>query len=167
MAKSRNAKRSSSGTRIDIKPKTRAAMVALLNQQLADMSDLHSQLKQAHWNVKGPHFIALHKLFDELAEQFEHSIDEVAERITALAGVARGTARMAAAGSRLPELGEDFDGLKLVAALADRLALLARTTREAIETSDDADDEVTSDLYTRLGGEIDKALWLLEAHVPA
>jgi starvation-inducible DNA-binding protein len=165
MAKSSRKQDAAARTRIDIAPKTRSAMQALLNRQLADMVDLHSQLKQAHWNVKGPHFIALHELFDKLAELLESSIDDVAERIAALGGMARGTVRMAAAGSRLPELPNVQDGLALVAALADHYAALAKSTRAAIEISDDADDEVTSDLVTRLCGEFDKALWLLEAHL--
>lgn len=72
----------------------------VLNQQLADASDLLSQVKQAHWNVKGPAFWQLHRLFDEVAEQADGWIDELAERITALGGYARGTVRMAAAARR-------------------------------------------------------------------
>ena len=71
-------------TRIDLKDNTRATMTALLNQQLVDTIDLYTQVKQAHWNVKGPHFIALHELFDKLAEELEGPVDDIAERVTAL-----------------------------------------------------------------------------------
>ena len=82
------AKNKTGTTRIDVKPKLRDSMADLLNQQLADTVDLYTQVKQAHWNVKGPHFIALHELFDKLAEELEDPVDDMAERITALGGVA-------------------------------------------------------------------------------
>ncbi|MDE0854033.1 MAG: DNA starvation/stationary phase protection protein Dps, partial [Nevskia sp.] len=90
-------------TKIDIPAATRDKVIALLNQQLADTFDLFSQIKQAHWNVKGMHFIALHELFDKLAEETEDYVDDIAERATALGGVAVGTARAAGKVSRLPE----------------------------------------------------------------
>jgi starvation-inducible DNA-binding protein len=161
MAKHRNA-----ATRIDLKGKTRHAMVDLLNQQLVDSVDLYSQVKQAHWNVKGPHFIALHELFDKLAEDIEGPIDDLAERVTALGGVARGSARLAARESRLTELPlETSAGLELVAALADRYATLAASTRAAIDTAGGAGDADTSDLFTGISHGLDKALWFLEAHL--
>ena len=86
-------------TRIDLSAERREKMVAVLNQQLADTFDLHSQAKQAHWNVKGPQFHQLHELFDTLAEQLSGYVDLIAERATALGGTALGTARMSAAAS--------------------------------------------------------------------
>lgn len=97
-------------TRIDLEPKVRDQMAALLNQQLANALDLYSQAKQAHWNVKGMHFIALHKLFDDIAEEVLESVDELAERVTALGGQAQGTARMAAQHSTLAEFPSDLSG---------------------------------------------------------
>ena len=152
-------------TRIDIKPRLRDNMIGLLNQQLADTLDLYTQVKQAHWNVKGPHFIMLHELFDKLAEQLEEPVDDIAERITALGGVARGTARDAAARSRLKELGREFYDHKLVGELADRYAALAATTRAAIESAAKEGDADTSDLFTGISRELDKALWFLESHL--
>ena len=98
-------------------------MIALLNQQLADTTDLYSQTKQAHWNVKGIHFYPLHLLFDQLAEKRIGEADELAERATELGGYATGTMRMAAAGSRLPEIPTDIDaGVDYVRALVERYA---------------------------------------------
>ena len=154
------------GTRIDVAPKLRSSMIALLNQQLADTLDLYTQVKQAHWNVKGPHFIALHELFDKLAEELEGPVDDIAERITALGGVANGTARIAARASRLKEFPDGrIDGLKAVAALADRYAALAASTRAAIDTVAKQGDADTSDLFTGISRGLDKALWFLEAHL--
>ena len=161
MAKQKN----NPSTRIDIKPKLRDSMIAVLNQQLADTLDLYTQVKQAHWNVKGPHFIMLHELFDKLAEELEEPVDNIAERITALGGIARGTARDAAARSRLKELGRDFHDLNLVSELADRYAALGASTRAAIETAAREGDADTSDLFTGISRELDKALWFLESHL--
>ena len=153
-------------TRNDLDTRMRERMIGLLNQQLADTLDLYTQVKQAHWNVKGPHFIALHELYDKLAEELEDPTDDLAERVTALGGIARGTARIAADESRLPELPHgSLDGLKLTALLADRYAALAKSTRAAIDSADNAGDADTADLFTGISRGLDKALWFLEAHL--
>jgi starvation-inducible DNA-binding protein len=153
-------------SRQDLPADVRKKLVALLNQQLADTTDLRSQTKHAHWNVKGSNFIALHKLFDELAEQLNEFVDEIAERATALGGVASGTARSVAAGTRLPEFPADAaDWKAVVDALADRYAHLARSTREAIDESDDLGDKDTADLFTEVSRALDQDLWFLEAHI--
>jgi DNA-binding ferritin-like protein len=90
-------------TRNNLDAESREKIVTLLNQYLADMFDLYSQTKQGHWSVKGPHFFALHELFDKLAAQLADDVDTIAERATSLGGTARGTARQSAATSRLPE----------------------------------------------------------------
>jgi starvation-inducible DNA-binding protein len=152
--------------RIDMKQKLRERMIDLLNRQLADTLDLYTQVKQAHWNVKGANFIALHELFDKLAEDLEEPVDDIAERITALGGVARGTARIAAQDSRLPEFPHGrIAGLDAVALLADRYAALAASTRAAIESAAKEGDADTSDLFTGISRGLDKALWFLEAHL--
>ncbi|QXD16762.1 DNA starvation/stationary phase protection protein Dps [Rhodocaloribacter litoris] len=153
-------------TRIDLAPEVREAMIELLNQQLADTFDLFSQTKQAHWNVKGPEFIALHGLFDDLADQLRDYVDKIAERATTLGGTAAGTVRMAASSTRLPEYPvEVFDGMAHVEALAERYAALAETTRAAIGLAEEAGDISTADLFTEVSRGLDKALWLLEAHL--
>lgn len=153
-------------TSIDIKEQVRSDMVNLLNQQLADTFDLMSISKQAHWNVKGPEFFQLHELFDLLAEGLLPHVDAIAERVTALGGVAMGTARMAAANSRIPEFtGEPFDGIAHVRALTERFAQLAQSTRAGIDTADAAGDTGTADLLTEIVRDLDKWLWFLEAHV--
>jgi len=153
-------------TRIDIPRPTRAQMIVLLNQQLADVLDLSSQTKQAHWNVKGAQFLALHELFDTLAAELLVHSDAIAERATALGGLALGTVRMAAANSRLSECDlEVTDGLPTVAELADRYAALAANMRRAIETAEGQGDAGTADLFTGVSRALDKALWFLEAHL--
>src|ERR1044071_9621557 len=90
-------------TENDISQKRRSELNALMNQRLADAIDLQMQLKQAHWNIKGPHFIGLHELFDKIAEDVETYVDEIAERAVQLGGIAQGTVRPAASRSRLEE----------------------------------------------------------------
>lgn len=153
-------------TRIDLPESARLQVVPLLNQQMADTFDLMSQCKQAHWNLKGPGFMELHEFYDELAELLTAQVDELAERITALGGVATGTVRMAAAASRLPEFpGEAVGDMESVELLADRFAILAKSTREAIDAAEKAEDAGTADLFTEKVQELDKNLWFLEAHL--
>src|ERR1700760_4432797 len=83
-------------TENDIPKNTRASLNELINQRLADALDLQAQMKQAHWNVKGPHFIGLHELFDKIAEDVEGYVDLIAERAVQLGGIAEGTVRVAA-----------------------------------------------------------------------
>lgn len=153
-------------TSIDIPAGTRSEMIDLCNQQLADTADLQTQIKQAHWNVKGPEFIALHELYDTLAEEVEGYVDEIAERVTQLGGYAMGTARMAAANSRLPEFPTDAtEGMDTVKALVERYAALAASTRAAIDEADKSGDMSTADIFTEISRGIDKGLWFLEAHL--
>jgi starvation-inducible DNA-binding protein len=153
-------------TRIDLGINVRTQVVALLSQTLAATLDLKTQVKQAHWNVKGLNFYQLHGLFDEMATELEEYVDMVAERITALGGTAMGTARIAAAQSILPEYPYDIvDGAEHVTALAERYALYAGHVRAAIDQTGNLGDADTADLYTEISRAIDKRLWFLEAHL--
>jgi starvation-inducible DNA-binding protein len=155
-------------TRIDLSAETRAQVIGLLNQTLALTLDLKTQVKQAHWNVKGLDFYQLHELFDELAGELEAFVDLVAERVTALGGLALGTARIAAQMSTLPEYPFDIvDGKDHVIALADRYAIYAKLVRQGITKTDELGDADTADLYTEVSRAIDKRLWFLEAHLQA
>lgn len=153
-------------TRIDLAPAVRSRSIALLQSQLADALDLASQVKHAHWNVKGPHFIPLHELFDKLHAALLDEIDDIAERITALGGHANGTLRQGATASRLAEFPADaVDGSAHLKALADRYAALAATTRKAIDAAGAGGDQGTADLFTQTVRALDKHLWFLEAHI--
>jgi starvation-inducible DNA-binding protein len=153
-------------TQNDLPGEVREQMTNLLNQHLADTSDLYSQTKQAHWNVKGPEFFQLHELFDKLADAVEEHIDLIAERATALGGTALGTVRMAAAASRLDEYPLDVShGLASVEALATAYAMVARTSRAAIDEAALVGDANTADLFTEVSRSLDKSLWFLEAHL--
>jgi len=149
----------------DLNQKTRRAMIDLLNQQLADALDLGLQAKQAHWNVKGPHFIGLHELFDKVAEDLEESIDNIAERAVQLGGIALGTIQVVSKNSRLSAYPLDvLSGNEHVARLAASLAEFAATTRAAIDTAGKSGDADTADLFTEISRGVDKLLWMVEAH---
>src|SRR6267142_3363113 len=138
----------------------RQAIVALLNARLADSVDLRSQVKWAHWNVKGMHFIQLHELFDSVAAHLEDQTDTIAERLVALGGVANGTSREAAAKSGLKEADlTAADGASQLKWLVHNVAHHADALRTAVKEA--------GDLFTTLTRELDKDLWFLEAHLQA
>jgi starvation-inducible DNA-binding protein len=155
-------------TQNDLAENVRLGAVSLLNQQLADALDLHLQAKQAHWNVKGPNFIALHELFDEVEEALEEYADDIAERAVALGGTVFGTVRASAAKSRLPEYPlEIVSGREHVAALSAVLAQFGKSARAAIDSAEALGDADTADLFTGVSRGVDKLLWKVEAHAQA
>jgi starvation-inducible DNA-binding protein len=153
-------------TSVDIPPEKRARVVKVLNQHLADAFDLQSQVKQAHWIVKGSDFWQLHKLFDEVAERAAEWVDELAERVTALGGYATGTVRMAAGASTLPEFPTDItDSMDYVRAVAERLAAFTNSARAATDETDKLGDANSADLFTEISRCADTYLYFLEAHL--
>jgi starvation-inducible DNA-binding protein len=155
-------------TQNDLPQQVRLSAIGLLNQQLADALDLDLQAKQAHWNVKGPNFIALHELFDEVEEELEEFADDIAERAVVLGGTAYGTVRVAAGQSRLPEYPLDIrSGREHVAALSSALAKFAASARAAIDSASRLGDADTADLFTEVSRGVDKLLWKVEAHAQA
>lgn len=153
-------------TKIDINKGDREKIIEVLNARLADASDLKSQAKQAHWNVKGMNFIALHELFDQVATEAEAYTDLIAERITTLGGTALGTVRVAAANSSLSEYPlEIVDGADHVDALSSALADFGKKVRQNIDDMDEIGDKDTADIFTEVSRGIDKSLWFVEAHI--
>ena len=155
-------------TKNDLSEGIRHKAIELLNARLADAIDLQTQTKQAHWNVKGPNFIALHELFDKVNEEVEDYVDDLAERVVQLGGVAEGTARMVAKRSALSEYpGNAVDGRSHVEALSSALAAFGKAARKAIDQANDLPDLDTADLFTEISRGIDKWLWFVEAHLQA
>jgi starvation-inducible DNA-binding protein len=155
-------------TKIDLPEGKRQSLIEILNQRLADASDLKSQAKQAHWNVKGMHFIALHELFDQVASAADAHTDLIAERITTLGGTAYGTVRQAAQKSSLSEYPlEIIDGTAHVDALSTALADFGKKVRKNIDDAAGLGDQDTADIFTEISRETDKNLWFVEAHIQA
>jgi starvation-inducible DNA-binding protein len=152
-------------TKNDLEKGTRQRVVEILNTRLADAIDLQYAVRTAHWNVKGPSFGTLHRLFDEVHEFLNGAIDTIAERVVQLGGTAMGTARIAAEKSNLEEYPTDiYAGLDHVEAVSDRMALFGKLMRENIDEAEDIGDKDTSDLLIDLSRENDKYLWMVEAH---
>lgn len=152
-------------TKNDLPATARGRIAELLNHRLADAIDLQSQCKQAHWNVKGPSFIALHELFDKINEDVEDYVDLLAERVVQLGGVAEGTARVVAANSTLNEYPLDIaTGHEHVEALASALAAFGESVRADIEKLEELEDAAGADILTEIVRGTDKWLWFVEAH---
>jgi starvation-inducible DNA-binding protein len=153
-------------TKIDLSEKTRRNVIVILNDRLSDAIDLQSQVKQAHWNVKGPNFIALHELFDKISDVMLEQIDEIAERITSLGGTAEGTVAVAARRSKLKNYPLSItSGRDHLLYLSTQLSVFGKAARTAIDETDELGDADTADLFTQLSRETDKYLWFLEAHL--
>jgi starvation-inducible DNA-binding protein len=155
-------------TKNDLPEETRAKVIDLLNARLADAIDVQSQTKQAHWNVKGPNFISLHGLFDKINKNAAGNVDDLAERIVQLGGVAEGTVRKAAQRTSLSEYPSNtVDGRSHVEALSAVLAAFGKSVRRATTETNDLGDADTADLFTEISCSIDKWLWFVEAHQQA
>lgn len=155
-------------TENDLSLQRRTELNTLMNQRLADAVDLQMQMKQAHWNVKGPSFIGLHELFDKVDEAVESYVDMIAERIVQLDGVAEGTVRVSAARSRLVEYPLAIaEGMAHVEAVARALSTFGQAARSTINEADELDDADTADLFTEISRGTDKWLWFVEAHSQA
>ncbi len=155
-------------TRNDLPEKVRMGAIELLNQQLADALDLGLQAKQAHWNVKGPNFIALHELFDDVVKELAEYADDIAERAVQLGGTALGTVRIVAATSRLRDYPLDISsGREHVTALSGTLATFGTSVRAGIESAVEIGDAGTADLFTEVSRGVDTLLWKVEAHAQA
>jgi len=151
---------------IGIESNTKTAMIALLNARLADAIDLALITKQAHWNLKGPTFIAVHEFLDEVREEIDEHVDIIAERVAQLDGIALGTIQTVAKATTLPAYPTDIrkveDHLK---ALVERYAAASKSTRESIDAADEAGDADTTDIFTAYSRALDKNLWFLKSHL--
>jgi starvation-inducible DNA-binding protein len=155
-------------TENDIPKDRRIELNTLMNQRLASAVDLQLQLKQAHWNVKGSSFIGLHELFDRVAEAVEGYVDQIAERVVQLGGVAEATVRLAASRTHLTEYSTEIsEGLAHVESVARALSTFGAETRSMIDEANALDDADTADLFTEVSRGIDKWLWFVEAHSQA
>jgi len=153
--------------RNDLPAATRSSLIDLLDARLAEATDLQTQMKQAHWNVKGPSFIALHELFDKVNEDVEDYVDLIAERVVQLGGIAHGTARQVSGRTTLSEYPPARDGRQHAEAVSNALAAFGKLARAAIDESDRLGDKDTADIFTEISRGVDKWLWFVEAHLQA
>ena len=151
---------------IGLKSNTKSEMIALLNARLAEAIDLALITKQAHWNLKGPTFIAVHEFLDTVRVVVDQHVDIIAERIAQLDGIALGTVQEVGKATSLAAYPTDIrkvtDHLE---ALVTRFAAVAKAAREAIDTADEAGDADTTDIFTAYSRDLDKNLWFLKSHL--
>ena len=151
---------------IGLKSNTKSAMIDLLNARLADAIDLALVTKQAHWNLKGPTFIAVHELLDTLRDDVDEHVDIIAERVAQLDGIALGTLQTVSKASKLAPYPTDIRKVAdHVGALVERYAALSKSTREGIDAADEAGDADTADIFTAFSRSLDKNLWFLKSHL--
>jgi len=140
-------------TKNDLPAQTRADVIGIRNARLADSIDLMHQAKQAHWHVKGPSFMALHTLFDEVVDAAEDSMDLLAERVVQVGGTAEGTIQVATARTGLKAypltLAEERAHVE---ALASALAAYGTSVRQGIEQADALGDRDTAHFHQDLTG---------------
>ena len=152
-------------TKNDLKSNAKTESIALLNARLADAIDLALLTKQAHWNVKGPQFIAIHEMLDKFRDDIDEHVDTIAERAVQLGGTAHGTSQDVAKATKLKPYPTDIHKTKdHLAALIDRYAAAGKLARAAIDEADEAGDADTADIFTAYSRSLDKLLWFLEAH---
>lgn len=155
-------------TKNDLPKAKREKLIVLLNARLADAIDLAIHSKQAHWNVKGPNFMALHQLFDTVNGEALEYVDTIAERVVQFGGVADGSASTVAKKSTLPAYApKSADGAAHVEALSNSMAAFGKAIRAAIDEATELGDAGTADLFTGVSRGIDKSLWFVEAHLHA
>lgn len=151
---------------VDVPEEDRTKLINGLNKSLATSLDLYSQVKQAHWNIKGPQFFARHELFDKLATRVLEWADEFAERAATLGGYAKGTLRLGTASSEIEEYDlSAIDGTQHVRALVDRYATFAERLRVRVKEAHDADDAATEDLFVEVLRAAELDMWFLESHL--
>jgi starvation-inducible DNA-binding protein len=143
---------------------SRQRLIDSLNARLADGLDLWTQVKVAHWNIKGPHFPSLHPLFETFATSLANFNDAVAERAVTLGGLASGTARHVAKASKLPEYPQQTTrDVEHVGLLADRIEAYVAGVRESRAAAEKEGDTDTVDLLTQIVTEFEKNAWFLRA----
>lgn len=140
--------------------------ISALNARLADTISFRLALKQAHWNVKGANFIAVHELFDEVADRVAGHEDTMAEQVQTLGGQAIGTAEAVVKATGVKpyptNLVQSEDHIR---AVCERMADLGERVRDSIGEVTEAGDDDTADIFTDYSRQLDKDLWFIESHL--
>lgn len=151
---------------LGLSSKAREAVIDALTVLLADEHVLYVKTRNYHWNVTGPHFGALHTLFEKQYEELSETIDEIAERIRSLGGTASGAMASFVKRARLSEdTGRPPKDTAMISALLGDHESLARSLRDSIELAGKHGDEGTSDFLTGLLESHEKTAWMLRAHL--
>jgi starvation-inducible DNA-binding protein len=153
-------------TRIALKSNVKSTQIELLNAKLAEAIDLALVTKQAHWNLRGREFIAVHEMLDGFRTELDTHVDTIAERVAQFGGQALGTVQAVASATPLKPYPTGISAIEdHLKQLIERYGDTANSVREAIDASDEVGDQTTADIFTAFSRSLDKALWFLEAHV--
>ena len=151
---------------IALKANAKSTVIDILNARLIDAIDLALIVKQAHWNLKGPNFIAVHEMLDPMRTAIDGHVDIIAERVAQLDGTPIGTSQGVAKSSTIEAYPTDIKKVPdHLAALAGRFATLANQVREDIDATDEAGDADAADILTAFSRELDKDLWFIKSHL--
>lgn len=151
-------------TALDMPTESRKKLAAILNQTLADLFDLKSHAKQAHWNLRGENFISYHKLADKIADEADASADMVAERCAQIGGYVYGLLSHAVKNTSVPTFPEDVsDEEDCMDALLESVSHICNSCREKIAATQELSDQATSDMYIDITRAFDKLAWMLNA----
>lgn len=151
---------------IALKANAKSTVIDILNARLADAIDLALVTKQAHWNLKGPDFIAIHEMLDPMRASLDEHVDTIAERVAQLDGIAMGTSQIVAKQTKLAPYPTDIRKTKdHLTALAERYAALANQVREDIDATEEAGDADAADILTAFSRDLDKNLWFIKSHL--
>ena len=152
-------------SKINYSPEVREEVISILNKTIANLTDLKSQYKNAHWNVKGQNFYSLHLLFDRLSDGFDSNIDKLAERLTALGGTVGGTIRQSSYVSILNDsFPQPIDCNLFVLVLINMTAIVQAANIESIDALTRLNDQATLNMLVEVEEILGLHLYLLEAH---
>ena len=148
-----------------LKPDAASEVIGLLQDRLNALNDLALTLKHVHWNVIGPHFIAVHTMLDPQVDGVREMVDDVAERIATLGGSPSGTpgALVAARSWEDYSIGRD-DAIAHLGALDLVYSGVIADHRTAIDKTEEP-DPVTQDLLINQAGELEQYHWFVRAHL--
>ncbi|MFV0556461.1 MAG: Dps family protein [Lactovum sp.] len=139
----------------------------ILNQAVADLSQLSALIHQIHWYMRGRGFLSLHPKMDSFREAIEEQLDEISERLITVGGAPYSTLVEFAENSKIKlEKGSyDVETSQRVKDLITAFRYLSKLYKEGIATADSEEDYVSSDIFHNSLADLEKTIWMLQAEL--